>query len=160
MALFRSGGGGPIVQPRRNRQNENTRRNAAAPRPPSRAPGRPVPGAIELLEGRRLLSTYYVSASGSDGADGLSLSSPLKTIQHAADAAQPGDTVLVRGGTYRETVTPPRSGTASDPITFKNYNGERVTVSGADRISGWSKYSGSVYQTDQDWDLGQGQNQV
>src|SRR5439155_6238344 len=139
MALFRSGGGGRFfVDPRRTRRPVlKTRRNPAAPRPPSRTSA----GALELLESRRLLSTYYVSLGGSDGADGRSLSSPFKTIQRGADAAQPGDTVLVRGGTYRETVTPPRSGTSSAPITFKPYNGERVTVSGADRVTAWSKYN-------------------
>jgi hypothetical protein len=167
MALFRSGGNGRIVDPRRtkNQDSASPARNAAAPRPPSvfavpRMPRLAAPRAVEPLETRTLLSTYYVSTSGSDAADGTSLSAPFKTIQQAADVAQPGDTVLVRGGTYRETVTPARSGTSSARITYKPYNGERVTVSGADRVSGWSKYSGSVYQADQGWDLGMGKNQV
>ena len=73
----------------------------------------------ESLEPRVLLSSYYVSTSGSDGAPG-SLGSPFRTIQQAANVAQPGDTVLVRAGTYRETVTPARSGTSGKPITYKD----------------------------------------
>jgi parallel beta-helix repeat protein len=45
--------------------------------------------------------TYYVSVSGSDSSSG-SQSSPFATVEHAARSAKPGDTVLVRGGTYQE----------------------------------------------------------
>ena len=115
--------------------------------------------APEQLESRVLLSTYYVATNGSDSYAG-SLSKPFKTIQKAANIAQPGDTVFVRGGTYRETVRPSRSGTGSSPIAFKAYGSEKVTISGADVVSGWSKHSGSVYKAKQGWDLGTGQNQV
>src|SRR5256885_16240122 len=88
---------------------------------------RPAPSRLilarehpESLESRVLLSTYYVSTSGSDGNPG-SLDQPLRTIQQAASRAQPGDTVLVRGGTHPETVRPSRPRTASDRITLKPY---------------------------------------
>src|SRR5687767_4017500 len=89
---------------------------------------------IEAMERRVLLSTWYVSTSGSDAAPG-SLEQPFRTIQQAANRAQPGDDVVVRGGVYRETIRPARSGTASDRITFKPYRSESVTVSGADPIT-------------------------
>src|SRR4029079_601273 len=111
------------------------------------------------LEGRQLLSTYYVATNGSDAADG-SVGSPFRTIPQAAERADAGDTVLVRGGVYRETVTPAHSGSSSKPITYKPYPGERVTVSGADRVSGWSLNGGFVYKTIQDGTLGDGRNQV
>ena len=118
-----------------------------------------APAALEQLESRFLLSTFYVSTSGSDSNAGT-LSKPFRTIQRAANLAEAGDTVLVRGGTYRETVRPSRSGSSGDPITFKPYNGENVTISGADVVSGWSKHSGSVYKARQSWDLGTAKNQV
>src|SRR5688500_8886051 len=93
------------------------------------------------LEGRVLLSTYYVATNGDDANPGTALDQPLKTIQEAAERARAGDTVLVRGGTYRETIKPARSGTADDPITFRPYNDEAVTVSGADPVTGWSRHS-------------------
>lgn len=115
---------------------------------------------IEILESRVLLSrTWFVSPLGRDANPGT-LAAPLATIQHAADLAQPGDTVLIRGGTYRETVTPPRSGLPGAPITFMPYNNEAVTISGADPVSGWGGYGGKIYDAVQSWDLAGGNNQV
>src|SRR5688500_6549603 len=114
---------------------------------------------VEALEPRELLATYYVSPSGADANPG-SLAAPFRTIQRAANAAQAGDVVTVRAGVYRETVRPPRSGTAAAPITFQAYPGEQVTVSGADVVGGWSAHGGFVYKARQSWDLGFGNNQV
>jgi hypothetical protein len=47
----------------------------------------------------------HVSVTGSDGADG-SEQQPFATINHAAQVAQPGDTVVVHEGVYREWVSP------------------------------------------------------
>lgn len=114
---------------------------------------------IERLEERQFLSSYFVSTAGTDANPGT-LAQPFATIQQAANVAQPGDTVFIRGGTYRETVTPAHSGTASAPIIFENYNGESVTVSGADPLSGWTQSQGSIYSAPQAWDLGDGNNEV
>jgi hypothetical protein len=163
MADLRSGGGGRRVTAARQAvrtERRSPRRHTDSqdsPASPARAVfAAPVP---ETLEARTLLSTWYVSTSGSDSADG-SVGAPFRTIQQAANTAQPGDTVLVRAGTYRETVTPARSGASGRPITYKPYPGERVTVSGADRVTGWSVHSGSVYKANQGWNLGDGRNQV
>src|SRR5665213_3074268 len=115
---------------------------------------------VQLLESRQLLSaTYFVSPFGSDSNAG-NISAPFKTIQHAASIAGAGDKVEIRAGTYHETVTPAHSGTASAPITYEAYNGENVTISGADPISGWSSYKGSIGDASMSWDLGEGNNQV
>jgi hypothetical protein len=66
-------------------------------------------------------NTYYVRESnGSDKNPGSS-SAPWKTIQHAADVAQPGDTVLVYPGQY-DRVQIKRSGAPGKYITFKGIN--------------------------------------
>ena len=110
---------------------------------------------IEGLERRVLLSqTWFVATTGSDYGDGT-IDNPLRTIQEAANLAQWGDTVVIRGGTYHETVTP-----ASGGVTFEPYNNESVTISGADPVTGWSNYDGSIYQTSIPADLGEGNNQV
>jgi hypothetical protein len=47
-------------------------------------------------------SVHYVSASGSDSGSG-SQSSPWATVQRAVEKSRPGETILVRGGTYQES---------------------------------------------------------
>jgi hypothetical protein len=99
--------------------------------------------------------SYYVSNSGSDSNDGLSLSTPFRTIQRCAELAAAGDTCLIRGGIYRETITPLHDGTSAAPITFAAYNHEAVTINGADEVSGWSPSAGQVYRTHLTWNLNQ-----
>ncbi len=54
------------------------------------------------------------------------------TITDAANAAQPGDTVLISGGVYHETLRPHQSGTADNRITYTNVAGEEVIISDTD----------------------------
>jgi uncharacterized protein (TIGR03437 family) len=105
--------------------------------------------------------SYYVSTSGSDSNPGT-LSQPFQTIQKAASAMVAGDTTFIRAGIYRETVVPANSGTQMAPITFRPYNNESVTVSGADLLpaGSWALSSGSIYKAGMAWDLGDGANQV
>jgi chitodextrinase len=74
-------------------------------------------------------ATYHVSPSGSDSGSGT-LTSPFKTIQHAANIVNPGDTVYVRGGTYYQRVSLTRSGSSAGYITFQNYPGETPVLDG------------------------------
>ena len=59
---------------------------------------------------------------------------PLATLAKAMKVAQAGETVVLRGGVYRETLTP-----GSDGVTVRAMKGERVTISGADAIEGWQR---------------------
>ena len=54
-------------------------------------------------------SEFHVATTGSDHADGSEVR-PFRTINRAAALAQPGDTVVVHGGEYREWVQPRRGG--------------------------------------------------
>ncbi|HUT01467.1 MAG TPA: DUF1565 domain-containing protein, partial [Phycisphaerae bacterium] len=61
----------------------------------------------------------HVAKTGSD-AGGGSESGPYLSIGKAAAVAQPGDTVTVHAGTYREWVKPPRGGAGEDRrITYR-----------------------------------------
>ena len=73
---------------------------------------------------------YVDDAIGNDGNNGTSLATPWKTIQYAMDNAAPGNTVLIRTGTYYEALQVNVSGTAGNAITFKNYNNENVYIDG------------------------------
>jgi len=90
----------------------------------------------------------FVDPKGSDKNDGLSPEKSLSSIRRAADLAQPGDTIYIRAGTYRESVRPTQSGTAGKPITFTSYPGERAQINGTDLINTpWQKKSDNVYFT-------------
>lgn len=57
------------------------------------------------------------------------------TIQAAADAAKPGDTVLISGGTYNEQVIVRANGQPNKYITFQGKAGEQVVINGNKTIT-------------------------
>lgn len=63
-------------------------------------------------------TTYYVSNSGSNSNNGLTISSAFETLQHAADIVSAGDSVLVVSGNY-VGFDIRTSGSVSQPIVFK-----------------------------------------
>jgi parallel beta-helix repeat protein len=73
---------------------------------------------------------YFVSTNGSDSASGLSREAAWKTIQHAANAVRPGDTILLCGGEYTGRVYFPITGEKGLPITIKAVPGEKAVVLG------------------------------
>jgi parallel beta-helix repeat protein len=97
-------------------------------------------------------TNYYVSPSGNDNNNGLTLTTAFKTIEKATYAVAPGDTVFIRNGVYFKTDPESLiayltiSGTASNPITYKAYPGETpilqlnknnwaaITINGCDYI--------------------------
>lgn len=83
------------------------------------------------------MTTFHVAVTGSDRAAGTA-DAPFRTINRAARAAMPGDTVRVHEGTYREWVRPVRGGLGDDRrITFEAAPGEHVVISGAEVVTGW-----------------------
>lgn len=95
--------------------------------------------SFEQLESRYVLTSYFVAPTGVDTNPGT-LQLPLATVNRGMELAQPGDTVLLRGGVYRETVTSVRSGTPTQPIRLANYNNEVVTISASDVVQGpWTE---------------------
>lgn len=62
--------------------------------------------------------TYHVSTTGSDANNGLSSALAWRTLQHAADEALAGDSVVVDAGTYVGFAAMDHSGTAQAPIVF------------------------------------------
>ena len=90
---------------------------------------------------------YTVSIDGLDSNPGTS-ARPFRTIQKAADAMKAGDTCIVRGGIYRETVRPKVSGKPGATVRFVAYPGEKVILKGTEPIAGpWQVYRDTIYQT-------------
>jgi hypothetical protein len=81
--------------------------------------------------------TYYVSPTGSDSHPGTA-GLPFETIQQCSNVMVPGDHCVIEAGTYHETITPARSGTAAAPITYSAAPGGQVIIDGADPVNGWS----------------------
>jgi hypothetical protein len=104
-----------------------------SPRPGRRPISRPRsarPG-VERLDGRRLLSTFFVATKGSDQNPGT-ITRPFATIPHALDVAtQPGDTIEVRKGVYHQKIAMTHSGSAAGGfITLEAYPGEHAILDG------------------------------
>ncbi len=59
---------------------------------------------------------------------------PLASLAKACAIAQPGETIVLRGGVYREVLGP-----KNDGVTVRAMKGEKVTISGADLIEGWKR---------------------
>lgn len=62
---------------------------------------------------------------------------PLATLAKACALAQAGETILLRGGVYREILAP-----KSDGVTIRAMPGEPVSISGADLVEGWQREPG------------------
>ncbi|MHC4944963.1 MAG: right-handed parallel beta-helix repeat-containing protein [Planctomycetota bacterium] len=89
---------------------------------------------------------YHVSKSGGDADDG-SATRPFKTITAAARVAQPGDTITVHEGIYRERIDPPRGGTSdTQRIVYRAAPGEKVAIKGSEVITGWQKVQNDTWK--------------
>ena len=102
-----------------------------------------------LLFGASCLSvaaaTLHVNVKGDDRGEG-SEAKPLRTIQRAAEMAQPGDTVLVAPGIYRERIAPPRGGKDGAPIVFRSSEKHGAIVRGSTPWKPtWTKVAPGTY---------------
>jgi hypothetical protein len=88
----------------------------------------------------------HVAITGDNASDG-SAAKPYHTISAAAQVAQPGDTIIVYGGVYRERVTPPRGGEADDRrIVYQAAAGAQPIIKGSEAIRGWKNFGGNVWK--------------
>ncbi len=88
----------------------------------------------------------WVEAEAGPGGSGTR-EDPFNSIQAAARAAQPGDTVRILPGTYQEEVRPPLSGTPEAWIRFVG-EGPGVLLDGGETIptnAGWTALGDGVY---------------
>jgi hypothetical protein len=78
---------------------------------------------------------YVAASNGSDSASG-SATAPLKTIAAAISKAVSGQTIVVRGGTYHESLTVPAT---RSNLTIQAYPNEAVWLDGSSVVTGWTQ---------------------
>ncbi|MEO1396563.1 MAG: LamG-like jellyroll fold domain-containing protein [Cyanobacteria bacterium J06634_5] len=92
---------------------------------------------------QRASRTFFVAPSGSDDNAGT-LDAPFATLTKANDAVQAGDTIYMRGGTYKPAIDKiiklTKSGTQENPIRLFAYKDERPVIDGSD----WTRRSSAA----------------
>ena len=89
---------------------------------------------------------YHVAMTGLDTNRGTK-TAPFRTIQYAADLAQPGDIITVHRGVYRERVNPPRGGRSdSKRIVYQAARGELVEIKGSEVVKGWARVQDDTWK--------------
>ena len=81
----------------------------------------------------------YVSPAGDDRDPGTSPEKPLKTVNRALAKAGSGDTVLLRGGIYREQVVRAWDRKNPKPVTVKAFPDETPIISFGWEVEKWRK---------------------
>lgn len=84
-------------------------------------------------------NAYFVATNGSDSNPGTLLA-PWATLHHAVTAAPNGATIVVRAGTYHDSVVFPYG----KQLTIQNFPDEAVWLDGSQPVTGWTQ-SGGVW---------------
>jgi len=104
------------------------------------------PGELYITAAGEVRGVYaastatIVAPTGVDAPTGRgTLAAPYKTLAYAHARAVPGDTILMRGGTYALTVSDvlTKDGTAGLPITVGNYGTEVPILDGSALVAGY-----------------------
>ena len=95
-------------------------------------------------------TVYYISNSGSDTNNGLSTTTPWKTIDKVnAITFLAGDKILFqRGSTFTGSLIIKRSGISSNPITYSSYGtGENPIFNGISKITEWTSNGNNIWES-------------
>jgi alpha-N-arabinofuranosidase len=95
------------------------------------------------------IALAMVSTAGLSSAKELHVGAghPLKTISAAAELAQPGDTIMVHEGIYREELNPPRGGTSdAQRIVYTPAPGAKVVIKGSEPVKGWTRVANDTWK--------------
>jgi len=102
--------------------------------------------ALALLGTAACAGELHVATCGNDSNPGTQ-AAPLRTIQRGAELAQPGDSITVHEGVYRERITPPRGGESdARRIVYQAAPGERAVVKGSEVVKGWEKVGNDTWK--------------
>ena len=95
-------------------------------------------------------TTYYVSSSGDDSANGLSELTPWKTLEKvntAFSSIKPGDKILLkRGDSFYGTLKLSASGVSENPIVISSYGtGNNPVIYGFTTLSSWKNEGKGIF---------------
>ncbi|HEX8618187.1 MAG TPA: right-handed parallel beta-helix repeat-containing protein, partial [Thermoanaerobaculia bacterium] len=86
---------------------------------------------VLVLSGHAALAATYYVAPGGNARNPGTLARPFRTVGAAVERAKAGDEIVLRGGTYRETVTIwQKSGRETAPIRLRVQKGEKAILDG------------------------------
>jgi len=107
-------------------------------------------GALVLLAGvwgmvRGDSAEVHVDAAYTGAYTDGSAEFPFRTLADASAVLMPGDTCLIHAGTYREVLSPPRSGTAGAPIRYQAAGDGLVVVTATDPVENWQPGADGIY---------------
>jgi alpha-N-arabinofuranosidase len=104
-----------------------------------------VAGIIALAVAAQA-AEFHVATNGQDSNPGTQ-AAPLRTIQRAAELAQPGAVITVHQGVYRERINPPRGGRSdAQRIVYQAAAGEKVEIKGSEIVKNWVKVQDDVWR--------------
>jgi hypothetical protein len=103
--------------------------------------------ALEPLEARMLMSTYYVSTGGNDAASGTSAALAWRTISHVNSVSlKPGDHLLFQGGqTFGGTINLKNGGSSTSPIVLGSYGSGRAIISSGKSDGAYLLNKGAIW---------------
>ena len=102
--------------------------------------------AVVALAAAAGATEFHVALDGRDTNPGTPRR-PFRTIQRAADVAQPGDVITVHEGVYRERINPPRGGESdAKRIVYQAAPGEKVEIKGSEVVKNWAKVQDDVWK--------------
>ena len=104
--------------------------------------------AFLILSTIATATDYYISSSGNDANNGISSSTPWKTIAKInASSFSPGDTLFFnKGDSWREQLTVPSSGSAGSYIVFSSYGtGLAHKILGSTDVTKWVNDGGNIW---------------
>lgn len=113
---------------------------AAAPSSPSASVSSSTAGSLPVGSTRYPVPAGAIfAAAGTPGVGDGTIGSPYGSAQAAIDAAPSGATIVLRGGTYHETVLVP----PGKALTIQSYPGEAVWFDGSSAVTGWAASGGT-----------------
>lgn len=109
--------------------------SSSAPPPSNGSPSRAGSAPLGQTAYPVPSGAVFVSPGGNDSAAGTE-GAPFRTLARAVAAARSGATIVLRGGTYHESVNTPSNKT----LTIQAYPHEAVWLDGSTAVTGWTQH--------------------